>query len=252
MAKGDLLKKNQICIGRQPVVEALESGTSLDRIYIQRGSTGDILRTIDQLAAEAKVPVNYVPKEKLMKLTNLRHQGVLALLSEINYFNIEDIIDQCYEEGRDPLVVILDGVTDVRNFGAICRTALGMNVDAVVVGFNDAAPVNEISIKASAGALHHIKICRHKRLEQVVDYLKQSGIQILSLVGKSESYIHEQSLNLPIAIIMGAEDKGVSETLLKYTDISCKIPMNETLESYNVSVAAAMMLYEINRQRTLL
>ncbi len=252
MAKGELLKKNQICIGRQPVVEALESGTPIDRIFIQRGSSGDILRTIDKLASDAKVPVNYVPKEKLMKITNLRHQGVLALLSEINYFNIEDIIDQCYEEGRDPLVVILDGVTDVRNFGAICRTALGMNVDAVVVGFNDAAPVNEISIKASAGALHHIKICRHKRLEQVVEYLQQSGIQILSLAGKSNSYVHAQTLNIPIAVIMGAEGKGVSETLLKHSNITCKIPMHETLESYNVSVAAAMVLYEINRQRTIL
>lgn len=244
-----MLKKNQICIGRQPVVEALEAGTSMERIYIQRGSTGGILRTIDALAAKAKVPTSYVPKEKFFKLTNLRHQGVVALLSEITYYNIEDIVDHCYSEGRDPLILVLDGVTDVRNFGAICRTALGMNVDAVVIGFNNAAPVNEFSLKASAGALHHLKVCRHKDLNEVGDYLKQSGIQMISLAGGAKQFIHQQNLNIPLAIVMGAEGKGVSKELLKLSHLECKIPMNETLESYNVSVAAAMMLYEVNRQR---
>lgn len=236
-----------MCIGRKPVEEALLAGKDIDRIFMQRKSSGSGIAEIQQLAAEHNVPINYVPKEKLAKFTNLRHQGVVALLSAIKYYQVENIIDFCYAEGKDPLVVVLDGVTDVGNFGAICRTALGLEVDAVVIGQHNAAAINETAIKASAGAIHHLKICRHKNLEQVVEYLKQYGLTINSLAGSGDKIIYEVDFSGPQAIVMGAEGRGVSKSMLELSDNICKIPMNNQLESYNVSVATAIVLYEMRR-----
>ena len=238
-----------MCIGRQPIVEALSSGTAIEKIFMQRGSTGSSIGEIQQMAADARVPISYVPKEKLVRFTNLRHQGVVAVLSEIKYFKLEDIVDYCYSEGKDPLILVLDGVTDVGNFGAICRTALGLEVDAVVIGMSNAAPVNETAIKSSAGAIHHIKICRQRDLNETVEYLKNYGISIVCLAGKGKTMIGETDLKGPIAMVMGDEGKGVSKPILKMADKVCKIPMNPLLESYNVSVATALVLYEVNKAR---
>ncbi len=244
-----MLKKNQICIGRKPIEEALSSGKNIEKIFMQRGSKGSSIGEIQQLAANAQVPISYVPKEKLLRFTNLRHQGVVAILSEIEYFKIEDIVDHCYSEGRDPFILILDGVTDVGNFGAICRSALGFNVDGVVIGQSNAAPVNYTAIKASAGAIHHLKICRQKSVLESVQYLKNAGVAVISLHGKGDSMIGALDLSGPIAIVMGDEGAGVSKAMLKLSDKICKIPMNPQLESYNVSVATAIMLYEVDKGR---
>ena len=232
-----------------PTLEALNAGKSLEKIFIQRGSKGIAINDIQQAASKHNVPVQYVPKEKLFKFTNMRHQGVVALLSDIQYYEVEDIVDHCFNMGKDPLILVLDGITDVGNFGAICRSALGFHVDAIVIGHQNAAVVNAKTIKASAGAIHHIKICRHKYLEQIVEQLKNLGVSIVCLDGKGQKMISEIEKKGPLAIVMGNEDKGVRKRILELANETCKIPMNPKLESYNVSVATAIMLYESSKER---
>lgn len=245
-----MLRKQEFCFGRQPVLEALEAGQSMERIFLRKGMSGAVIDRIESEARKQALPINRVPKEKLNRLTNLNHQGVVALLSPVQYYRVEDIVDQCYAEGRDPLLVILDGVTDVGNFGAICRTALGLNVDAIVIGQFRSAPVNAQAVKSSAGAIHHLKICRHKELKGIVDYLKSMGIRLVAMAGDGSDFFHESDLEGPLALIMGSEGEGVHKELKSRADIVAKLPMDSRLESYNVSVATALALYEINARRS--
>lgn len=245
-----MLKKQEICFGRKPVLEALESGRNLDRIFLMKGAKGSAVGELEKLARAAGVPVNKVPREKLNRLTNLNHQGVVALLAPVKYYKVEDIVDQCYAEGRDPLLLMLDGVTDIGNFGAICRTALGLGVDSVIISHYRSAAVNAQAIKASAGAIHHLRISRHKELTDVVDYLKRSGIRIVAMDGSGTNCFHEMDLDGPLAIVMGAEDVGVRKEILDDADDIARLPIDERLESYNVSAAAAMALYEVRRPRS--
>jgi len=242
-----VFKKQEICFGRKPVLEALRSGNNLERIFIRKGLTGPTISEIHKEARKQLIPVNMVPREKIDRLSNMNTQGVVAVVSPITYYKVEDIIDHCYSEGRDPLIVVLDGITDVGNFGAICRTSLGLNVDAVVIGHYRSAPVNAMAVKASAGALHHLKICRHKEIDEVLDHLRNSGIRIVAMDGKGESEIRECDLSGPLALLMGSEGFGLSAKLMDYVDVVARIPIDEKLESYNVSVAAAIALYEIRR-----
>ena len=242
-----MLRKQEFCFGRKPVLEALLSGRDLERIFLRKGLTGKDIAEIERTAREQGVPVNRVPREKLNRLTNLNHQGILALLSPIRYYRIEDIVDQCFAEGRDPLIVLLDGVTDVGNFGAICRTALGLEVDAVVVGHYGAAPVNAQAVKSSAGAILHLKICRHAQLKDVAEYLSGSGVRLVALDASGGQLISEMDTAGPLALVLGSEGEGVSRELLDMTDTVARLPINQLLESYNVSAAAAMALYEIRR-----
>jgi len=236
-----------MCFGRQVVLEALQSGNDMERIFLRRGLTGKAILEIESIASQQGIPVNKVPKEKLNRLTNLNHQGIVALLSPIQFFQVEDVVDRCFSAGKDPLIVILDGITDVGNFGAICRSALGLEVDAVVIGHFRAASVNAQAIKSSAGAIHHLRMCRHRDLPKVVEFLKDSGIQVIAMDGASGNFFHDLNLKGPMALILGSEGEGVSRELLKLADASAKLPLNEKLESYNVSVAGAMALYEIRR-----
>ncbi len=242
-----MLKKSQTCIGKQPVLEALESGQHIEKIFLRKGFSGKVFDMVISAARKAYVPISWVPKEKLNRMSNLNHQGVIAILSPVQYYKVEDIVDQCYAEGRNPLILVLDGVTDVGNFGAICRTALGMGVDAVVIGYNRAASVNEHALKASAGAIHHLKICRHRSIKEVVNYLKQAGVSIIAMAASGKIMAKELDSNVPNAIILGAEGDGIGKELLILADSVCKLPMNPKLESYNVSVAAALILYELKR-----
>jgi len=228
-------------------MEALKSGTNLERIFIRKGLKGETITEIHKEARNQLVPVNMVPREKIDRLSNMNTQGVVAILSPVTYYRVEDVIDQCYAAGRDPLVVVLDGVTDVGNFGAICRTALGLEVDAVVIGHFRSAPVNSTAVKASAGALYHLKVCRHKEIEDVLKYLRNSGIRIVAMDGKGDSPFQDCDLKGPLALLMGSEGAGLSDKLLEHVDEVARLPIHEKLESYNVSVAAAMALYEIRR-----
>lgn len=241
------LRKQDICIGKQPVWEALQAGRQIERIYLSRSMSGDVIGSICKVADEQGIPLNRVPKERINRLTNLNHQGILAVLSPVRYYKLEDVVDQCYRDGRDPLILILDGVTDVGNFGAVCRTALGMDVDAVVIGYRHSAPVNEHAIKASAGALHHLKVCRDADLRDTLRYCSNMGIRSLAMDGQANRFIHQADLTGPLAIVMGSEDKGVHPDVLELVDEPVKLYAADALESYNVSVAAALALYEVRR-----
>lgn len=242
-----MLKRGEIFFGRKVVLEALEEGRALERIFLRTGSSGDITRRIEQKASDGNIPVSRVPAAKLNRLTNLNHQGVVALVSPIGFHRLEDIVDHCFARGSDPLILVLDGITDVGNFGAICRTALGLEVDAVVIGHYRSAPVNAQSVKTSAGALLKIPVCRYRDLGGAVEYLRSCGLRILALDGSGDTVLRAADTAGPMALIMGAEGDGISRQLLAEADMVVRLPQSDQLESYNVSVAAAMALYEIRR-----
>ena len=190
-----------------------------------------------------------VPVEKLNRLTRNNHQGVVCYVSEINYFRIEEIIPQIFEEGRTPLILILDRITDVRNFGAIARAAECAGVDAIVIPSKGAAQINADAVKTSTGALHRIKVCRENNLKDVIEFLKQSGIMIVGCTEKTDDLIYKADFLSPVAIIMGSEEDGISGEYLKRCDQKVKIPMSGKIASLNVSVATGIILYEVMRQR---
>ena len=243
-------QKDQIIFGIHAVTEALEAGRELEKVLIRgsRGTSGLLSELRSRLIAE-KVPFQHVPTEKLNSITMKNHQGVIAYLSEIAYGEIEFILPQLFESGRTPLVLVLDQVTDVRNFGAIARTAECAGVDAIVVPYRGSARITAEAVKTSAGALHSIPVCRHPDLRQLLDYLKGSGLQVFAAAEKAELSLYEADFTLPAAILMGAEDIGISPALLPYVDQAIAIPQYGTIGSLNVSVAAGIVIYEAVRQR---
>lgn len=242
-------KFDNLIFGRQPVAELFNSGKTIDKILLQTSVQGEIITSIKQAAAEQEVPVQYVPAEKLNALTGGNHQGVIAFIAEIDFQKIDDILPFVIEKGEVPLILILDGITDVRNFGAIARTAWASGVHAIIMPAQHAAPVNSDAIKTSAGALTQIPVCREKNFELVLKYLKLNGLQLLGANADAPAFIYEKDLTVPTAIIMGAEDTGISALSRKYITGMVKLPLQNNFDSYNVSVAAGMMLYEVMRQR---
>ncbi|MFI5172382.1 MAG: 23S rRNA (guanosine(2251)-2'-O)-methyltransferase RlmB, partial [Chitinophagales bacterium] len=220
-----------------------------DKILLQQSAQGEIIPLIKKKAAEKEIPLQYVPVEKLNVLTGGNHQGVIAFIASIEFQSIENILPFIIERGEVPLLLILDGITDIRNFGAIARTAYASGVHAIIIPVNSAAPVNEDAIKTSAGALTKIPVCREKNLSAILDYLKLNGIQIIGTDSNGDKFVHETDLTLPTAIIMGAEDTGISSGARKFISENVKLPMQHNFDSYNVSVAAGMFLYEVMRQR---
>ncbi len=242
-------KFDNLVFGRQPVVELLQREAAVDKILVSKTAQGDIIPQIKQLATAQQVPVQYVPNEKLNTLTGGNHQGVIAFTAAIEFQKIDDVLPFIIEKGEVPLILILDGITDVRNFGAIARTAYAAGVHAIIIPAHHTAPVNSDAMKTSAGALQEIPICREKNFELVLQYLKLNGLQILGADGHADSFIYNKDLTLPTAIIMGAEDEGMSAVSRKHLTSTVRIPMKNNFDSYNVSVAAGMILYEALRQR---
>lgn len=242
-------KFDNLVFGRQPVLELLSSDKTVDKILLQKSSSGDVIPFIKAKAAEKEIPLQYVPIEKLNTLTGGNHQGVIAFIAAIEFQSIENILPFIIEKGETPLLLILDGITDVRNFGAIARTAYASGVHAIITSVNSAAPVNEDAIKTSAGALTKIPICREKSLTQTLEYLLLNGLQLVGTDGKADQYIYDLDLSIPTAIIMGAEDTGISYNARKYITSNAKLPIINDFDSYNVSVAAGMVLYEVMKQR---
>lgn len=242
-------KFDNLIFGRQPVIELLEGDKTVDKILLQKSASGDIIPIIKKKAAEKEIPVQYVPIEKLNALTGGNHQGVIAFISAIEFQTIENILPFIIENGETPLLLILDGITDVRNFGAIARTAYASGVHAIIIPVSSAAPVNEDAIKTSAGALTKIPVCREKNLANTLNYLQLNGIQIIGTDSNAEKFVYAIDLTIPTAIIMGAEDIGISSTARKFISENIKLPMQVDFDSYNVSVAAGMVLYEVMRQR---
>jgi 23S rRNA (guanosine2251-2'-O)-methyltransferase len=239
----------QMIYGIRPVMEAILAGKEIEKIYITRAARGDLMQELKQLLRERKLLYTEVPVEKLNRLTRKNHQDVVCYFSAVTYQSIEDIIPAVFEKGETPLVLILDRITDVRNFGAIARTAECAGVHAIVIPSKGAAQINADAVKTSAGALNLVPVCRENNLRNTLDYLKGSGLQIIAATEKTSDLHYTADFTSPCAIIMGSEEDGISTDLLKLADKKIKIPLLGTIASLNVSVACGVVLFEALRQR---
>jgi 23S rRNA (guanosine2251-2'-O)-methyltransferase len=241
--------KPNLIYGTRAVTEAILAGKTLERVFIQQGIRSELVRDLVRLLRERHIPFTQVPAEKISRLTGKNHQGVAGFLSAVDYAQLNNLIQQVFEEGRQPLVILLDRITDVRNLGAIARTAECMGADALVVPEKGSAPISADAVKTSAGALHHLPVCREKNLKHSVQWLKESGLTVVACTEKAAKNVNECDLNRPLAVVFGSEEDGISNELLRAADELVKIPMRGKIQSLNVSVAAGMVLYEILRQR---
>jgi len=242
-------EKEYLIFGTRAVIEAINAGKTIEKLYLQKDINGPLIGELRKLIKENDIAFSHVPVQKLNKLTNSNHQGVAGFTTPIPLHDIEDLTSQLIEENKKPLILLLDGITDVRNFGAICRTAECAGVDAIVIPNRGAAQINGDAIKTSAGALHRIPICRVSNLTDTVFLLKELELQIVGCTEKTEQSLYEVDFSMPTAIIMGSEDKGISNQLLKFCDAKSKIPMTGNIASLNVSVASGIVLYEAVKQR---
>lgn len=243
--------EKDMIFGIRAVIEAVQAGKDIEKVLMRRDMTSELTRELFTVLNGIEVPVQKVPIEKLNKITMKNHQGVIAFISPVTYQSIEDIIPIIYEEGRLPFIVVLDGITDVRNFGAIARTCECAGVDAIVVPLKGGAALNGDAVKTSAGALLSIPVCREANLGNAIKFLSNSGLRIVAASEKSEKNYTKMSAAEPIAIVMGAEDFGVSPDHLRLCDEMLSIPMLGAIDSLNVSVAAGVLIYEVVRQRQL-
>jgi 23S rRNA (guanosine2251-2'-O)-methyltransferase len=242
-------ESNQVVFGIRAVIEAIKAGKEIESLYIQRGIGGELLNELRALLSEYNITAQQVPVEKLNRITMKNHQGVIAFISPIIYQKIEDIIPQIFEKGEVPLILVLDSITDVRNMGAIARTAECSGVHAIVVPAKGSAQINPDAIKTSAGALYKIPVCRHDNFMQTIKFLQESGLQLVCCTEKTKEYIYTPDYTGPTAIIMGSEEDGVRSEIIRIADHLAKIPMYGEIESLNVSVATGVILYEAIRQR---
>lgn len=242
-------RKSNLIYGIRAVIEAIKSGQHLERIFMQKNLKGDLAKELMHEIHLSKTPLSKVPVERVNKFTTKNHQGVVALISPIQYHNLHHLIPELFEKGENPLLLILDEITDVRNFGAIARTAECLGVHGIVIPVRGGAQVNEDGVKASAGALNHLPICREKNLLDVVRYLQESGLTVISSTEKSQKNLRDVSFTSPTAIVLGSEEHGISGEVLEMSNEKCKVSMVGKVASLNVSVAAGMVLYEAQRQR---
>ncbi|MBK6930512.1 MAG: 23S rRNA (guanosine(2251)-2'-O)-methyltransferase RlmB [Saprospirales bacterium] len=241
---------SNLIYGHHPVVEAIQAGKPVEKVFFQQGVRGELEKEIRHLTKAYQIPLQVVPKEKLNKLVRGNHQGVVAWLALIEFQALEDVLPFVFERGEMPLILLLDSITDVRNFGAICRSAECAGVHAVVVPQSGAAPANEEAMKASAGALARIRLCRVRSLFSAVDWLQQSGVQVVATALTNRAVpLYAVDFTVPTAILLGSEGEGLHPKLLKMADRVAKIPQATDFDSFNVSVAAGIALYETLRQR---
>jgi 23S rRNA (guanosine2251-2'-O)-methyltransferase len=243
------MKKSQLIIGRQPLMETIRSGRAVDKILLQRNTAGESIAEIRQLAREYNIPVQVVPVEKLDSLTRANHQGVIAFAGLVQYMDLQQVIDHVVGAGGTPLFMMLDGVTDVRNIGAIARSALCCGAQALVIPDKGTGALNEEAMKSSAGALELIHICRVASLLKAVDTLHLNGIRVFTSEMNAPKKVFELPLAEPCCIVMGSEDKGVQAYIHKAADEHFTIPMAGDFDSFNVSVAAGIILYEAMKHR---
>ncbi len=238
-----------LIFGTRAVIEAISAGKEIDKIIIQKGLSNQLYSELRKAIKDLDIPIQIVPPEKINRITSKNHQGVLAFVSQITYYEVEDLLTNVFEKGRVPLVLILDRVTDVRNFGAIARSADCAGADFIIIPSRGAAQINADAVKTSAGALNRIKVCRVDNLKNSIEYLKESGLQIIACHEKTESFHFNTDLTKPTAIIMGSEENGISNEYLKRSDMQVKIPMVGNIASLNVSVATGIILFEAVKQR---
>ncbi|MEI6020224.1 MAG: 23S rRNA (guanosine(2251)-2'-O)-methyltransferase RlmB [Bacteroidota bacterium] len=243
------MEDNNLIFGTRAVIEAIEAGKDIEKILLQKGLSNELYHQLRQALRGQTIPFQFVPPEKMKRLTDKNHQGVIAYLTEITYYETENLLDLVYTSGKTPLLLILDRITDVRNFGAIARGAECAGVDFIIIPNRGAAQINGDAIKTSAGALHRIKVCREDNLKQTIEFLKSGGIQIVACHEKTDHLLYDADFNKPTAIIMGSEENGISQEYIKRSDIQVKIPMIGHTASLNVSVASGIVLFEAVKQR---
>ena len=237
-----------LVFGIRPVVEAIEAGKQIEKLYIRKGAEGQLMTELRDLCLRHRIRTQEVPVEKLNRLTRGNHQGVVAQISPIGYVELNDILERVPED-ETPLIVLFDGVTDVRNFGAIARSAECAGAHGLIVPLKNAAPVNSEAIRSSAGALTAIPVCRVGSIRNTLKALQAEGYQVVGATEKSRKLLYDADFRKPAALVMGAEDTGISKEVLKLCDEQLAIPMIGKIESLNVSAAAAVLLFEIVRQR---
>ncbi len=243
------MKNSSLIIGRQPLIEAIASGRAIDKILFQRNVSGESIGEIRKLAKEKNIQIQQVPPEKLFSITRANHQGVIAYAALIRYLDLQQAIDHIVGSGLVPLFIMLDGITDVRNIGAIARSAVCCGAQAIIIPDKGIAALNEEALKSSAGALEKIHICRVSSLLKAVDTLHLNGIKVFTSEMRATHQVFEIDFTEPSCVIMGSEDKGVQPYLTKAADDHFRIPMTGSFDSLNVSVAAGIILYEAMKKR---
>ena len=244
-----MLEKTDYIYGIRAVIEAIESGKEIDKVLVRKDLKGDLARELMEVVKHHGVLVQKVPVEKIERITRKNHQGVLAILSAITYDSLANVVPILYEEGRTPFIVLLDGITDVRNFGAIARTCECAGVDAIVITRRGGVGVNADAMKTSAGALSYIPVCRETSILNAVKFLRDSGCRVFAASEKSTIDYTRADYTGPVALVMGAEDVGISPDVLRFCDETVSIPQAGKIGSLNVSVAAGVMIYEVVRQQ---
>lgn len=244
-----MIGKSQVVFGIRAVIEAIESGKQVDKVLMKKDLGGELARELLSVTREYNVPVQRVPVERINKVTRKNHQGVIAFMAAVDYYHVDDIVPALYDEGINPLVVVLDGVTDVRNFGAIARTCECAGVNCIVIPERNSVSVNADAVKTSAGALNYLPVCRERNLVKAVQYLRDSGFKVMGASEKTDLNYTKADFTGPVAIVLGAEDTGISTDVLKLCDTLVAIPEFGQINSLNVSVAGGIMIYEVVRQR---
>jgi len=244
-----MIDKSQVVFGIRAVIEAIESGKQVDKVLMKKDLGGELARELLSVTREYNVPVQRVPVERINKVTRKNHQGVIAFMAAVDYYHVDDIVPALYDEGINPLVVVLDGVTDVRNFGAIARTCECAGVNCIVIPERNSVSVNADAVKTSAGALNYLPVCRELNLVKAVQYLRDSGFKVMGASEKTDLNYTKADFTGPVAIVLGAEDTGISTDVLKLCDTLVAIPEFGQINSLNVSVAGGIMIYEVVRQR---
>ncbi|MFV0565281.1 MAG: 23S rRNA (guanosine(2251)-2'-O)-methyltransferase RlmB [Flavobacteriaceae bacterium] len=235
--------------GIRAIIEAINAGKTIDKVFLQKGLKGDLFSELEFVLRQNAISSSYVPVEKLNRLTKGNHQGAIAQISPIAFYSLEELVLQVTESGRTPLFLLLDQLSDVRNFGAIIRTAECTGVDGIIIQKKGGAPVNGDTIKTSAGAVFKVPICKVDHIKDAVFYMQASGIKVIAATEKTNNTLYDISFTEPCAIIMGSEDRGINPSILKIVDDKAKLPLLGTIESLNVSVACGAFLYEAVRQR---
>lgn len=242
-------KNTDFIFGTRAVIEAIKAGKTIDKVLIKSGLSNELSKELKDLLKLRQLPFLSVPEAKLQRITRKNHQGVIAYLSPIDFYQLEELVSRTFENGDLPFFIMLDGITDVRNFGAIVRTAECSGVQGIIIPEKGSVGINSDAVKTSAGALYQVPVCKVKSVKNAIEYLQNSGIKVIGANEKTEKFYFQESYKNPLCLVMGAEDKGLSQSALKYCDEWVKIPILGKIESLNVSVAAAVLMYEVVKHR---
>jgi 23S rRNA (guanosine2251-2'-O)-methyltransferase len=235
--------------GTRAVIEAILAGKDIDKVMVQAGLSNELIRELMSVAKAHNISIQTVPAERLLRISTKNHQGVICTLSPVSFASVENLVAQAYEEGREPFLILLDRITDVRNFGAVVRTAECAGIDAIIIPEKGSAPITADAMKTSAGALNYVPICREKDIKKTLKFLRESGVRVVACTEKTEKDLYDLNLTGPMVLVVGSEEDGVSDSILREADDLARIPLKGKIGSLNVSVAAALAMYEVVRQR---